>query len=150
MLIIILGNLTTTATNNYSSTLANSQQSTSERISFENVVYTNSGNSGTLKVYIMNCGSANNIQIGSVFLYFTSNNTLVGPPNQSNEVKSSGGSLVFPLFKIDSGASIQSNSLNRGNEGYFTVLSGILQYGTPYTIHVITQSGSSFDYEFTP
>jgi FlaG/FlaF family flagellin (archaellin) len=142
-------NLTTTATNNYSSTLSNSQQSTSERISFENVVYSSSPNS-SLKVYIINCGSANGIQIGSVFLYYTSNYTLVGQPIQGN-ARNSVGNHIFPLYKIDSGAPIQSNSLNRGNEGYFIVpLSGLLQSGTPYTIHVITQSGSAFDYDFTP
>jgi FlaG/FlaF family flagellin (archaellin) len=141
-------NLTTDATNNYVKTLSDSQQAMSERIGFENVFYDGSTNPVTLKIYIINCGIANNVQIGSVFLYNTASHNLVGQPIQGS-TRSSVGSFVFPLFTIDGGASIQSNSLNKGDEGYFTVpLSGALQSGTSYTIHLVTQSGSAFDYEF--
>src|ERR1017187_4160558 len=62
-------NAITTATNSYVSTLSNSQQAISERIAFENVVYTpsTSSSSANLTVYIINCGSANNVKINSVF-----------------------------------------------------------------------------------
>ncbi len=143
-------NLTRTATNSYVSSLSDSQQSISERIGFENVVEINSTNPVTLRICIIDSGSANNVQIASVFLYFSSNNTLFGQPIQGS-VRLSGGSHIFPLFFIDNRTSIQSNSLNVGSEGYFTVpLPRVLQSGTEYTIHVITQRGSAFDYEFTP
>jgi hypothetical protein len=142
-------NLTTTATNNYVKTVSDNQQSLSERISFENVVYLSSSNPLALKVYIINSGSANNVQIDTVFLYNTTSHNLVGQPIQGS-ARPSTGSLIFPLFTLDGGAPIQSNSLNIGNEGFFTVpLTGALQSGTSYTIHVITQSGSAFDDEFT-
>jgi hypothetical protein len=142
-------NLTNAATNNYVNKVSNSQQSMSERIGFENVVYHSSTSPATLTVYMINSGSANNLQVDSVFLYLTASHSLVGQPYQGS-VRTSAGP-IFALYSIDNGATIQSNSLNIGNEGYFTVpLSGALQSGTSYTIHVITQSGSSFDYEFTP
>lgn len=133
-------NLTTTATNSYVSTLSGSQQAMAERIGFENVVY--NGSSTTLTVYIINCGSANNVQINSVFLYDSSHN-IVGSPY-------SFPSTISTLQPID--RPITGNALNVGQEGYFIVtLAGpSLTSGSIYTIHLITQSGSYFDYEFTP
>ena len=60
-------NLTTSATNDFLDLTSNSKQQVSERIAFENVVYTASNS--TLKVYIINCGSANNLQLDTLFLY---------------------------------------------------------------------------------
>ena len=141
-------NLTTNATNNYVETLSDSQQALSERIGFENVFYDGSTNPVTLKIYIINCGIASNVQIDSVFLYNTSSHNLIGQPIQGS-ARNSEGSFIFPLFTIDGDASIQSNSLNRGDEGYFTVrLPEALPSNTSYTIHLVTQSGSAFNYEF--
>jgi len=130
-------NLTTTATNNFVQTSTNSQQAISERIGFENVVYSNP----TLTIYIINCGSANSIKINSVFIYDVNYN-IVGQPYQGNQIS--------VLKSIDSGTTIAGNALNIGKEGYFT-LSPVsnLVHGSPYTIHVVTKSGSSFDYDFT-
>jgi FlaG/FlaF family flagellin (archaellin) len=137
-------NLTTTATNSYVSTLSGSQQAISERIGFENVVY--NGSSTTLTVYIINCGSANNVKINSVFLYDSSHN-IVGSPY-------SGNSTISALNPIDRGTPtptpLTGNCLNVGQEGYFTVTLSTTLPGPIYTIHLITQSGSYFDYEFTP
>jgi hypothetical protein len=137
-------NITTTTTNNYISTVSDNQQAIAERISIENVVYTSSP--ATLKIYILNCGSANNAKINSVLLY-NSNHNILGVY--------SGVAQISELKNIDSGSSIASNSLNVGQEGYFTL---ILQpapipsftSGSTYTIRLITLSGSSFNYEFTP
>lgn len=136
-------NLTTTATNNYVSTLSNSQQAIAERISFENVVYSPSS-PATLKVYIINCGSANNVKINSVFIYDASHK-IVGAY--------SGSAQISALNTM--GTPITSNALNVGQEGNFIVtllpLSvPSLTIGSIYTIHIITQSGSAFDNEFTP
>jgi hypothetical protein len=132
-------NLTTSATNNYVKTLSDSQQSMAERIGFENVVYDNQSSPATLAIYIINCGSANNVKINSVFLYDASHNI--------KGVYSS--STSFPLKTIDRGIPI--DSLNAGKEGYFTVTllpDPSLISGSMYTIHLVTQSGSAFDYDF--
>jgi hypothetical protein len=140
-------NLTTTATNDYLSTLSNSQQAISERIGFENVVYDQS--SKTLTVYIINCGSANNIKIDSVFLYDGSHKIAGGSPY-------SGSTQISALQPIDrsspSPTPITGNALNVGKEAYFNVtLNQDTILSDPiYTIHLITQSGSYFDYEFAP
>ena len=144
-------NLTTTSTNNYSSQLSNSQQAVGERIGFENVVYDTSS-SPKLIVSIINSGSANNVQINTVFLYDSSHNIL-------GAYSISGGS-ISTLKPISSAASTTTSltSLNVGKEAYFTVTLGngpsgndiSLSSGSVYTIHLITKSGSTFDNEFTP
>jgi archaellum component FlaF (FlaF/FlaG flagellin family) len=135
-------NLTTNATNSYVNTLSNSQQSISERIGFENVVYDQS--SSTLKIYIINCGSANNVKIDAVFLYDSSHNIVPESPYS--------GSSISAMYPIDGGTPTPIAGLNIGKEAYFTVtMTGpSLTSGSIYTIHLITQSGSYFDYEFTP
>ena len=134
-------NVSTNATNQYSSNVANSQQAISERIGFENVVYDRS--SKNLTVYIINFGSANNISINSIFIYDV-NHTMVGPLYSGS----------MPLHPILDPTKIIV--LNAGQEGYFEVKhvtqsDGItaLLSGSIYVIHLITQSGSSFDYVFT-
>jgi len=137
-------NITTTTTNDYVSTLSDSQQAMSERIGFENVVYDQS--STALTVYIINCGSTNNIKINSVFIYDASH-TIVGAYS---------GNSISPLTPIDgttpTPTPITGNALNVGKEAYFTVtLTGpSLTSGSIYTIHLITQSGSYFDHDFVP
>jgi len=142
-------NITTAATNNYTSSLSDSKQTMTERISFENVVYDKS--STTLTVYIVNSGSTNNVKIDSVFIY-DSNHTIEGKPYS--------GSQILPLRPIDSGTPtptpITGNALNAGKEAYFSVLNvkstanTPLSIGSIYSIHLTTQSGSYFNYEFSP
>jgi hypothetical protein len=117
----------------------------SERIGFENVVYNNQSNPQTLTVSIVNYGSANNVKIDTVFLYNSSHNIVPGSPY-------SGPTTVFTLYPVDGGTPTPTPiaSLNTGQEAYFT----IIMQGPPlnsglYTIHLITESGSYFDYEFT-
>jgi hypothetical protein len=135
-------NITTTTTNNYVSTLSSSQQSIAEQVGFENVVYNNQSSPATLTVSIINCGSANNVKINSVFLYDASHNIVgaySGTPNP-----------ISVLRTIEGDAPITGNSLNVGQEGSFTVTLSTSLPNPIYTIHLITQSGSYFDYEFTP
>jgi uncharacterized membrane protein YdfJ with MMPL/SSD domain len=136
-------NLTQTATNNYVSTVASSQQAMAERVGFENVVYNNQTSPASLAVYIINCGSANNVQINSVFIYDASHNIVGGSPYSD--------SSISPLTFID-GEAIASNSLNVGQEGAFTVMlvPGASLPNPVYIIHLITKSGSYFDYAFSP
>jgi hypothetical protein len=139
-------NITSNATNDYVNTLMDSQQAMSERIGFENVVYTSSP--ARLTIYIINCGSANNVKINSVFVY-DANHTIVG-------VYSGSPNPISVLQPIDGGTPaptpITGNNLNAGQEGYFTVtMAGpSLTSGSIYTIHLVTKSGSYFDYDFAP
>jgi hypothetical protein len=133
-------NLTRNATNDYVKTLSDSQQAMSERIAFENVVYSSSPN--TLKIYVLNCGSANNIKINSIFLY-DENHAITGGSPYS-------GSTISVLKTIEEDTPIADNSLNVGKEGYFTVTLSTSLVDPFYTIHLITQSGSYFDYDFSP
>jgi hypothetical protein len=136
-------NLTTNATNQYVSTISTSQQSISERLPFEDVQ--DSSSPATLTVYILNCGAADNVQINTVSI-FNANNQLIGQPYSGFAISSiqpiSGGT---PTPKP-----IEGNSLQVGQEGYFTVsLSAPLQQRSMYIISLITKSGSTFNYEFT-
>jgi hypothetical protein len=140
-------NITRTATNDYVNTLSGSQQAITERIAFENVAYDQS--SKTLTIYIINCGLANNLQIDAVFIYDSSHN-IVGQPY-------SGSFILQPI--VNNGPSttpITSNSLNIGKEASFSLNQVAksnhqsLDSGSIYILHLITKSGSTFDYEFTP
>ena len=136
-------NLTTNATNQYVSTISTSQQSISERIAFEDVQ--DSSSPATLTVYILNCGAANNVQINTIFIY-NANNQMVGQPYS--------GSAISSIQPISGGTPtpkpIAGNSLQVGQEGYFTVtLSAPQQQGSLYIIKLITKSGSTFNYDFT-
>ena len=138
-------NVTTTTTNNYSSTMSNSQQSIAERIGFENVLY--SPSPASLTVYIINSGGSNNIKINTVFIYDTNHN-IVGAYSGNGQI-----SALYPISSVTpSPTPIQGNALNVGKEAlFFVTLNGpSLTPGSIYTIHVITQSGSAFNYEFTP
>jgi len=135
-------NLTTNAANQYTSTLSTSQQAISERLGYENVVYSQSSQCN-LTVYLINCGAANNVKIDSIFIY-DQNHTIVGTPYTP-------GAQISPIYQIDSSPPtlIPNNSLNVGVEGYFVInLSGPLTHGAIYDIHLITKEGSSFDYNF--
>jgi hypothetical protein len=126
-------NLTTTATNEFRGITATSKQSVSERLAFENVVYT-AANS-TLNVYILNCGSASNLRLNTVFIY-DGNRQLVDYGTISTFYNMN--NQAVPMI------------LNIGQEGYFSFpLTSGLPFGS-YTIHLITESGSTFDYDFTP
>jgi flagellin-like protein len=138
-------NIVRTSTNDYANTISNSQQSIAERIGFENVVYSSSP--ATLTVYIINSGGSNNLKINSVFIYGT-NHAIVGVYSGSSQI-----STLHPITSIQpSPTPITGDALNIGREAFFIItLSGpSLNAGSIYTLHLITQSGSAFDYEFSP
>jgi hypothetical protein len=134
-------NLTSSATNSYTNSMSTSAQSISERIGFENVLYNSS--TGTLTIYIINCGSANNVQINSIFIY-DNNHNIVGQPFSGNQIS--------PFQPIDRSTPtptpITGNRLNVGEEGYFAVSINSLSSGSIYTIQLITNNGSNFNYAF--
>jgi flagellin-like protein len=138
-------NVVRTSTNDYVNTLSSSQQSIAERIGFENVIY--SPSPATLTVYIINSGGSNNIKLSSVFIYNT-NHAIVGAYSGNSQI-----SALYPITSVQpSPTPITGNALNVGKEAFFLItLNGpSLNAGSIYTIHLITQSGSAFDHEFTP
>jgi hypothetical protein len=133
-------NLTNTATNNYVQTLTDSKQTMSERLGFENVVYTQS--TRTLTVYLINYGGANAVKMNAVFIYDQNNAISAGSPYS--------GAQLSVLKSIDTQVAIPNNCLNIGQEGYFTITLSAPISGPRYTLHLITQSGGYFDYAFSP
>jgi hypothetical protein len=104
-----------------------------ERLVFEYVSY----NKGNLTVYLLNCGTIDNITIKTVYVYFSNNGTLV-------KVFSS------PSLKYFNGAPIADQDLDKGEEGCFTLSSFSLITGASYSVRVVTGRGSTFDYTFNP
>ena len=138
---VVSSSLTQNATDQYTDAVQDSQQSISERLSFENVYY----NSATkaLTIYIINSGMAENVQVNSVLVY--DNSGLVGDGYSGNELSA--------LTSLDEGSTL--TGLNVGDEGVFTVSpvtksdGNALTTGNVYTIHLLTNSGSRFTYAFT-
>ena len=143
-------NLTNSATNNYSSSLSESQQAVGERIGFENIIY-NSSSPARLTIYMINSGLANNIQLNTAFLYDSSHNII-----RAYSVSEGSISQLKPITSVVPSPTPISG-FNVGKEGYFTITLGkdtsgnniSLTSGLIYTIHLITKSGSVFDYDFS-
>lgn len=110
-------NFITQATNDYSSTLSNSQQSISERLAVENVIYNSS--SSKLSLYLINCGVTSNIQNNSVFIY-KSTNSRVRQPASNDQISA--------LKSIDTGA------LTAGNHILMLVKKGTLLLALLYNM----------------
>jgi flagellin-like protein len=135
-------NVTNNATNSYVSSVADSKQSVSGRIGFENVVYTQSP--ANFKIYVINCGQYT-LQLDSLIV-FDSNHQVVGY-NSTLHTNS-------PLRYIDGDALIPGNSLAIEKDGYFnarltktgTDTVAVLAPGV-YTIHLITKGESTSDYQ---
>lgn len=92
------------------------------------------------------------MKINSVFIY-DSNNNIVGVYSANPQLSPLQISPLNPISSnTPSPTPIAGNALNVGKEAYFYImLSGApLNQGSIYTLHVVTQSGSAFDYEFTP
>lgn len=96
-----------------------------ERLAFEYIFY----NEGNLTVYLMNCGTVNNVTIQTVYV---------------------GNSTWFIPFssiglKFLNGTS--TNDLDIDEEGYF-VLSSVSLAGKSYSVRIVTGRGSTFDRTF--
>jgi hypothetical protein len=142
-------NLTTSSTNNIVDIVSVSKQSMSERIAFENIAYDSS--SKTLTVSIINCGLASNLKISGLIIYDINHN-IIGQPYTGLAVSS-----LSPISNASPPPTpITSNSLNVGQEAYFTVYNVGQPSGLPlnsnsiYTLNLITQSGSVFYHDFMP
>ena len=102
-----------------------------ERLAFEYVFY----DKANLTVYLLNCGTIDNVTVQTVYIYFGSNGTLV-------KVFSS------PTLKQFNGAPITDQDLDKGEEGCFVLSPLSLKTGISYSVRVITGRGSTFEYTF--
>ncbi len=102
-----------------------------ERLAFEYVFY----KGDYLTVYLLNCGTIDNVTVKTVYIYFGNNSTLI---------------KVFsnPALKQFNGTIIEDQDLDKGEEGYFILSPLSLQTGTSYSIRIVTGRGSTFDYTF--
>jgi hypothetical protein len=144
-----VNNVTTSTTNQLKDDIAASQESVSERITVENIKYTEPdlvsvpNKPGTMKIYVLNSGLSNDVRPTYVFVYKQDNTILGYFPTSS-------------LYNIDTGIQI-SDGLVKGQEGFFTVSlvneAGIILpklSDSQYIIQLTTEKGSGYDYVFTP
>ena len=119
----------------YSRTIATNSYAASERIGFEYISYSSSGN--RLTVNIINWGGAPNLNISLVHITDSFHN-YVG----------TGAYTPSTLTNITTGSPIQDNDLDIGEEGRFTItLSDPLPSGY-YNIRLVTGRGRTFDSSF--
>jgi len=101
-----------------------------ERLAFEYVFYSG----GNLTVYLMNCGTIDNVTIQTVYV-----KDPTGAPIQVSS------SITLMQFN---GTQIADKDLDRGEEGYFMLSSLSLSTGASYSLRIVTGRGSTFDYMF--
>jgi hypothetical protein len=101
-----------------------------ERLAFEYVFYSG----GNLTVYLMNCGTIDNVTIQTVYV-----KDAAGVPIQVNS------SITLMQFN---GTQIADKDLDRGEEGYFVLSSLSLSTGASYSLRIVTGRGSTFDHTF--
>jgi len=99
-----------------------------ERLAFEYVFYNQTGRS--LSVYLMNCGTIDNVNITTVYV---KNNTWFTP---------------FSSIGLKFLNGISTNDFDIGEEGYFVLSSVSLVAGKSYSVRVVTGRGSTFDHTF--
>jgi hypothetical protein len=97
-----------------------------ERLAFEYVFYSG----GNLTVYLMNCGTIDNVNITTVYV---KNNTWFTP---------------FSSIGLKFLNRISTNDFDIGEEGYFVLSSVSLVAGKSYSVRVVTGRGSTFDHTF--
>jgi flagellin-like protein len=125
---------TTVATNSYVSSAINAQNALSERVGFENVIYSQTSND--LTVSIINCGSVN-LQVKYFFIKNAQNQLVISPMS------------LPPLTPLQGSQIGSDDNLNVGKEGSFIViLTPGLNTSSTYILTLITARGSSFDYIF--
>ena len=115
--------------NEYSETVDAETAKLKEKLAFEYVYYEDD-----LSIYLLNCGTIDDIQIKTVYIY-DSDNTLL-------EIFSNPQLYLFQSL-------VEISDLDRGEEGRLVLeLSTILEQGAYYCIKIITVRGATFDTNF--
>lgn len=120
------------ANQEYSQTISNNQNATSERLAFEYISY--SDTNSQLTVYVINCGKVNNLEIARIYIWDNSQQII--------------GTYESPtLLNIDDD-SIITNGLNINGEGK-AIIPNIPDLSGYYTLRVVTERGRTFDGSFS-
>jgi len=115
--------------NEYRETVDAETAKLKEKLAFEYVYYADD-----LSIYLLNCGTIDDIQIKTVYIY-NSNNTLL-------EIFSNPQLYLFQSL-------VEISDLDRGEEGrLFLALSTSLEPGAYYCVKIITVRGATFDTNF--
>ncbi len=122
------------ANTQYGNTVANNQNSIGESIAFEYVNYSSSNNQ--LTVYVLNAGLSNGVALNRLYLWNSSNQ-----PIGTYDIKQ--------LYHTSDGAAISANSLNKHDEGFFTISPSPKLSSGYYTLRIVTGSGRNFDDSFS-
>jgi hypothetical protein len=122
-----VGNL---ANKQYSDTVAVGSNAVVERIAFEYIACSGS----EVTVNIINWGKANNVSVVRVYIW-----------DSAHELVGSSGDIV--LMDITTNAPIPGNTLNMGEEGYFSITASLLP-NSYFSIRVVTERGRNFDGSF--
>lgn len=122
------------ANTQYGNTVANNQNSIGESIAFEYVNYSVVNNQ--LTVYVINSGLSNDVTLNRLYLWNGSNQ-----PIGTYDIKQ--------LFRTSDGAAISLNSLNKHDEGFFTVSPTPKLSSGYFTLRIVTGSGRNFDDSFS-
>jgi hypothetical protein len=115
--------------NEYRETVDAETAKLKEKLAFEYVYYEDD-----LSIYLLNCGTIDDIQIKTVYIY-DSGNTLL-------EIFSNPQLYLFQSL-------VEISDLDRGEEGRLVLeLSTILEQGAYYCVKIITVRGATFDTNF--
>ena len=101
-----------------------------ERLTVEHIFY--NASSETISIYLLNCGTIDNVEIQSVRV--------------QNDAGYNNVSLS-PSLNFLNGTSILDQDLDRGEEGYFLLSCGTLTAGN-YYVRILTERGSLIDSGF--
>lgn len=113
----------------YSETVDAETAKLKEKLAFEYIYY-----EGNLSIYLLNCGTIDDIQIKTVYIY-DSGNTLF-------ETFSNPQLYLFQSL-------VEISDLDRGDEGRLILtLSTSLEPDAYYCVKIITERGASFDSNF--
>lgn len=119
----------TIANQQYTQTINSNQNATSEMLTFEYVTYS----APKLSVYLINCGHVDDVGIARVYIWSNSSQAATYIPDD-------------PGLRFTTNSSqIQSDSLDVGNEGYFTVTTSTPLSSGYYCIRIVTERGRNFD-----
>ena len=122
------------ANNQYANTVGNNQNAIEENIAFEFVNYSSVTNQ--LTVYVINCGLSNGVTLDQLYLWNGANLPI-------------GSYSIGQLYRIGENTPISMNSLNQGDQGYFTITPSPKLSSGYYTLRIVTGSGRNFDYSFS-
>ncbi len=119
----------------YSDSVTAGSNAIEERIAFEYIAYSSSN--AEVRVNMINWGKANNVSIARVYIW-----------DSAHEPIGSYNGIV--LTNITTNAPISGNTLNPGDEGYFSVKVTLPPHSEPYyySIRVVTERGRNFDGSF--